>query len=86
MMVDWETPEIQSKVQATIDYLMKGCSCKKRYRTGNCGCRKKGRYCGPACLCQECSNLEAETPSTEMTMKIQRTVTVKNMMVMHAMT
>ena len=61
---DWEAPEIQSKVQETIDFLMKGCNCKKGCKTANCGCRKKGRYCGPACLCQECSNLETETPTT----------------------
>jgi len=61
---DWEAPEIQSRVQETIDFLMKGCSCKKGCRTANCCCRKKERYCGPACLCQECSNLETETPFT----------------------
>ena len=26
---DWEAPETQSRVQVTIDFLMKGCSCKK---------------------------------------------------------
>ena len=26
---DWEAPEIQSRVQKSIDFLMKGCSCKK---------------------------------------------------------
>jgi len=48
---DWEAPEIQSRVQEAIDFLIKGCSCKKGCKTANCGCRKKGRYCGPTCLC-----------------------------------
>ena len=58
-VLDWEAAEVQDKVRRSIDFLMKGCSCKKGCRTANCGCRKKARYCGPACLCQECINLEA---------------------------
>ena len=58
--IDWEAPEIQERVQQSIDFLIKGCSCKKGCRTANCGCKKKGRYCGPACLCQECVNLQAD--------------------------
>ena len=57
-VIDWEAPEVQDKVRKSIDFLLKGCSCKKGCRTTNCGCRKKARYCGPACLCQECVNLQ----------------------------
>lgn len=59
--IDWEAQEIQEKVRQSIDFLVKGCNCKKGCRTANCGCRKKARYCGPACLCQECANLQADT-------------------------
>ena len=59
-VIDWEAREIQDKVQQSIDFLIKGCSCKKGCRTANCGCRKKARYCGPACLCQGCVNLNIE--------------------------
>jgi hypothetical protein len=28
---DWECPEVKGTVQDTIDFLTKGCSCKKNY-------------------------------------------------------
>ena len=27
--MDWEAPEVQEKIRATIDFLTKGCNCKK---------------------------------------------------------
>ena len=39
--VDWEAPEVQKKIAATIEFLTKGCNCKKGCKSKNCGCRKK---------------------------------------------
>ena len=61
--VDWEAPEIIERVKNTIEFLTKGCTCKKGCRTNNCGCKKKYRYCGPGCECQGCTNL----PSVDQT-------------------
>jgi len=54
-----EAAEVQDKVKHSIDFLTKGCSCKKGCKTANYGCKKRARYCGPACLCQGCVNLQA---------------------------
>lgn len=62
--IDCEAP-VQEKVQESIEFLIKGCNCKKGCKTANCGCRKKARYCGPACLCQECANLQTNTNSDD---------------------
>ena len=55
--VDWESSEIQLTVEQTINFLTKGCSCKKGCKTKQCSCRKNGRQCGPGCQCQGCTNL-----------------------------
>ena len=57
--IEWETAEVQAKNQSTIDFLLKGCNCKKGCKNNMCGCRKKGKFCGPGCLCQGCTNLPA---------------------------
>ena len=54
---DWEAPEIQDNIKHTIDFLTKGCGCKKGCKSNSCGCRKKSRHCGPGCECQGCVNL-----------------------------
>ena len=66
--IDWEAPEIQEKVQESIEFLIKGCNCKKGCKTAKCGCRKKARYCGPACLCQECTTIICKQTQTVTTM------------------
>ena len=48
---------MQSRVTETINFLTKGCSCKKGCQTNQCGCRKKGNCCGPGCQCQGCANV-----------------------------
>ncbi len=58
---DWDSQELQQKVQETICFLTKGCSCKKGCKTKQCGCRKKGRHCGPGCDCHGCTNLTTST-------------------------
>ena len=54
---DWDCPEHQSQVQETIDFLIKGCACKKGCTNKQCGCKKRGNKCGPGCQCQGCTNL-----------------------------
>ena len=56
---DWESEEAQQRVQNTIDFLTRGCSCKKRqcHQKSACGCVKNSRFCGPGCECQSCLNL-----------------------------
>ena len=54
---DWECPKIQSQVKDTIDFLTKGCSCKKGCHSNHCHCRKKGNYCGRGCQCHSCINM-----------------------------
>jgi len=57
-LIYWESPEVEKKIKSNIDFLLKGCSCKKQCKTFNCGCRKKSRYYGPRCLCQGCTNVK----------------------------
>lgn len=54
--IDWEDPDIQSKVERNIHTLMKGCRCKQKCEK-RCGCRKNDNFCGPGCECQGCTNL-----------------------------
>ena len=55
--IDWDSPDLQDKVKGTIDFLTKGCSCKRGCKTRQCGCRKKSQHCGPGCECHGCVNL-----------------------------
>ena len=48
------------KIKQTIDFLVKGCTCKRGCKSKQCGCRKKGKCCGPGCECQGCTNLPIE--------------------------
>ena len=45
------------KINGTIHFLTKGCSCKKGCRTNNCSCKRRSSHCGPGCACQGCTNL-----------------------------
>ena len=65
--VDWECPELQQQIQETIDFLMKGCSCKKGCTTMRCGCVKKGSRCGPGCNCKDCKNTKVPDEPEEST-------------------
>ena len=56
---------MQSKVTDTINFLTKGCTCRKGCRTNQCGCRKKGNICGPGCQCQDCANTETTHTCTD---------------------
>ena len=52
--IDWECPKVQDQVRSTIDFLTKGCHCKKGCQTTRCSCFKRGSTCGPGCQCQNC--------------------------------
>lgn len=60
--VDWEAEEVLQRIQATLDFLNKGCSCKTGCKTRRCSCRKNERSCGAGCECRECTN--KQTPLT----------------------
>ncbi|VDI69771.1 Hypothetical predicted protein [Mytilus galloprovincialis] len=49
------------KVEKTIKWYTKGCSCKSSCTTNRCRCKKTGfsvgGYCGPGCKCQNCKNI-----------------------------
>ena len=57
--IDWECPKVQRRVTNTIQFLIKGCSCKKGCHNNQCSCRKKGNTCGPGCQCHGCVNTGA---------------------------
>lgn len=56
--IDWEAPETRKKIQATLDFLNKGCTCKTGCKTKRCSCQKKGRECGAGCECRGCTNVK----------------------------
>ena len=58
---DWECPEVTSRVTDTINFLTKGCSCKRGCQTNQCDCRRKKNTCGPGCQCQGCKNVATVT-------------------------
>ena len=58
--IDWEAHEVQQRIKRNIDFLTKGCSCKKGCKTLTCGCKKRSLTCGPGCLCQGCVNVNVQ--------------------------
>ena len=65
IVYDWECPEMERKVKETIDFLLKGCSCKKGCATLRCKCKKNGNPCGPGCTCIGCKNVLLQVESDE---------------------
>ena len=68
--VDWECPTVQQQVQDTINFLTKGCSCKKGCHSQRCGCLKSGRHCGPGCQCHNCQNVQPKSSTGELVEEI----------------
>jgi len=62
--IDWEDPDIQHKIKGTIEFLIRGCACKKGCKSNRCKCYKKGDHCGPGCECQGCVNIPIDQPET----------------------
>ena len=56
--IDWEDKEVVHKIQKTLDFLDKGCTCKTGCKTKRCGCQKAGRHCGAGCECRGCTNTQ----------------------------
>jgi len=42
--IDWEDDKVLQQIQATLDFLDKGCTCKTGFRTKCCGCQKMGGH------------------------------------------
>ena len=61
--IDWEAAETKQKIQATLDFLNKGCTCKTGCKTKRCSCQKKERECGAGCECKGCTNITLSCPS-----------------------
>jgi hypothetical protein len=62
-LIDWEDSETREKIQATINFLSKGCSCKTGCKTKRCSCQKNERECGAGCECRGCTNIQLSVPS-----------------------
>ena len=45
---------------------VKGCACKRGCKTQACGCRKKGKKCGPSCTCHNCINTHVPHTSSDL--------------------
>ena len=69
--IEWEAEEVVKHIQDTISFLCKGCHCSKGCGS-RCGCRRKGKYCGPGCDCRECTNLEGVIPTESIDEAIQQ--------------
>ena len=64
--IDWDSREVQERVQGTIEFLTKGCSCKKsKCQSSRCTCKQKDKLCGPACKCIDCLNKSRQGDNTE---------------------
>ncbi|CAC5413508.1 LIN54 [Mytilus coruscus] len=56
--VVWDTEINLTKVNDTIQWYTKGCSCKSGCTTLRCSCKKSAnKYCSPGCKCVNCLNL-----------------------------
>ncbi|VDI21136.1 Hypothetical predicted protein [Mytilus galloprovincialis] len=56
--VVWDTEINLKKVNDTIQWYTKGCSCKSGSTTLRCSCKKSAnKYCSPGCKCVNCVNL-----------------------------
>ena len=64
LLPDWDSEENIRAIKARVDFLLKGCGCKKsKCATGQCKCFKAGHVCGPGCHCVNCTNKEAINPT-----------------------
>lgn len=62
LQVVWESKESQERAQEKIDYVLKGCKCKKMgCHNKKCRCKKSGHFCGPSCQCNNCQNVHGGT-------------------------
>ena len=62
LSVIWDTEANVKRVNDTIQWYTKGCSCKKGCLTNKCSCRQsrvggQTGYCRPGCKCINCENV-----------------------------
>ncbi|SMN12413.1 hypothetical protein SPBRAN_863 [uncultured Candidatus Thioglobus sp.] len=57
-LFDWECSNMRKKIQATLDFLNKGCMCRTGCKTKRCSCQRSGRECGAGCECRGCVNVQ----------------------------
>ena len=57
-LFDWECSNTRKKIQATLDFYNKGCTCRTGCKTKRCSCQKNGRECGAGCECRGCVNVQ----------------------------
>ena len=61
---DWDSEENIQCVKERVNFLLKGCCCKKsKCQTKQCKCLKVGHPCGPGCRCVCCNNKETTHPT-----------------------
>lgn len=56
LKIVWETEETEERAKSRVDFILKGCRCKKGCNTNRCKCKKSSRLCGPGCQCLNCTN------------------------------
>ena len=54
--VEWEAEANKERARSKVDYILKGCKCKKGCNTNRCKCKKSAQFCGPGCQCLNCIN------------------------------
>ena len=42
--IDWESREVQDRVKGTIEFLTKGCTCKRGCQTRQCSCKSSQNF------------------------------------------
>ena len=69
--IDWEAPDTRQRIQTTLDFLNKGCTCKTGCKTKRCSCVKKERKCGAGCECKGCVNVQFFHPSQKSLISVE---------------
>ncbi|VDI64212.1 Hypothetical predicted protein [Mytilus galloprovincialis] len=69
----WDTEGNFQKVEQTVQWYTKGCSCKTGCSTNRCKCRKsksdsKDGFCGPGCKCINCVNLPDKSDTLDISL------------------
>lgn len=64
--VEWDSPENLSQINQNVEFLTRGCGCKKSGCVNNrCKCVKNGNVCGPGCTCVNCMNTASQQDSQD---------------------
>ena len=56
LVPQWEKESHMLSVQSHVNWLLRGCKCKKGCIKQNCRCKKANQKCGPGCSCTNCQN------------------------------